>query len=101
VHYTEKLALRTAWDLRPRDKMVEHNTNHRKLADRMIRVLLTVCERDRESKEVIKNRKMLKYLEHSPVLGCRECWTEAVGGCCRCPAAPTRPSSATAGQSQQ
>jgi hypothetical protein len=38
--------------------MVEHNTNHRKLADRMIRVLLTVCEREIEKvRKVIKNRK--------------------------------------------
>lgn len=34
--------LRMAWDLRPTDKMVEHNTNHRKLADRMVGVLLAV-----------------------------------------------------------
>jgi hypothetical protein len=34
--------LRMAWDLRPTDKMVEHNTNHRKLADMMVGVLLAV-----------------------------------------------------------
>jgi hypothetical protein len=42
IRHPKGLALRMAWDLRPRDKMVEHNTNHRKLADRMVGVLLAV-----------------------------------------------------------
>jgi len=31
-----------AWDLIPRDEMVKHNTNHTKLAERMVGVLLAV-----------------------------------------------------------
>jgi len=42
MRYPKELALRMAWDLRPSDKMIEHNTNHRKLADRMVGVLLAV-----------------------------------------------------------
>ena len=57
VRHPKGLALRMAWDLRPRDKMIEHNTNHRKLADRMVGVLLAVWERDRESKDSNKNRE--------------------------------------------
>jgi len=44
---------------------------------------------------------MLKYSEHSPVLGYRGYWTAAADGCCRSPAALTPPFSANARQPHQ
>lgn len=79
-------------------KMVEHNSIHRKLAQGRLGVLVAVKERERKESNTTAE-KMLTYLEHSPVLGYRGCWTEAARGCCcRCPVALRPPSAATAGQ---